>query len=70
MLKNLKYKWNTQYITTEQCVIIVGIKEYKTLAATDLEIMDLVKRHQQITKSQSKLIKDWKDIDMKLYEKL
>ena len=35
------------------CNIIVGIKEYKTLvkklAATDLEIMDLIKRCQEIT---------------------
>ena len=47
-VKNLKYRWNTQCITTEQCVIIVDIKEYKMLikklAAIDLEIMDLVKR--------------------------
>ena len=74
MFKNLKYKWNRQYITTEQCVIIVGIKEYKTLvkklAAIDLEIMDLVTRCQQITKLQSKLIKEWKDTDMKLDKKI
>ena len=74
MWKNLKYKWNRQYITTEQCVIIVDIKEYKTLvkklATIDFEIMDLVKRHQEITHLQSKLIKEWKDIDMKLDKKI
>ena len=47
---------------TEQCVITVDIKEYKTLvkklAAIDLEIMDLVKRCQEITSLQSKLIKE------------
>ena len=32
--------------------------------------MDLVKRHQQITNLQSKLIKEWKDIDMKLDKKV
>ena len=74
MLKNLRYRWNTQYLNTEQIVIIVGIKEYKTLvkklAAIDLEIMDLVKRRQEITSLQSKLIKEWKDIDMKLDKKI
>ena len=74
MWKKLKYKWNRQYISTEQCVIIVDIKEYKTLvkklAAIDLEIMDLVKRHQEITSLQSKLIKEQKDIDMKLDKKI
>ena len=57
-------------MTTEQCVIIVGIKEYKMLvkklAAIDIEIMDLVKRCWQTTNLQSKLIKEQKDIDMKL----
>ena len=74
MWKNLQYKWNQQYITTAQCVIIVDIKEYKTLvkklATIDFEIMDLVKRHQEITHLQSKLIKEWKDIDMKLDKKI
>ena len=74
MWKNLKYKWNTQCITTKQCVIIVDIKEIKTLvkklAAIDLEIIDLVKRCQEITSFQSKLIKEWKDIDMKLDKKI
>ena len=32
--------------------------------------MGLVKRHQQITNLQSKLIKEWKDIDMKLDKKI
>ena len=32
--------------------------------------MDLVKRHQEITSLQSKLIKEWKDIDMKLGKKI
>ena len=71
MFKNLTYKWKRQYITTEQCV---GIKEYKTLvkklAAIDLEIMYLVKRCQQITNFQSKLIKEQKYIDMKLDKKI
>ena len=74
MSKNVKDKWNRQYITTEQCVIIEGIKEYKTLvkklAAIDLEIMDLVKRHQQIKNLQRKLIKEWKDNDMKSNKKI
>ena len=74
MWKKLQYKWNQQYITTEQCVIIVDIKEYKTLvkklATIDLEIMDLVKRCQEITHLQSKLIKEWKNIDMKLDKKI
>ena len=74
MWKNLQYKWNKQYVTTEQCIIIVDIKEYKTLvkklATIDFEIMDLVKRCQEITCLQSKLIKEWKDIDMKLDKKI
>ena len=74
MWKNLQYKWNQQFITTAQCVIIVDIKEYKTLvkklATIDFEIMDLVKRHQKITHLQSKLIKEWKDTDMKLDKKI
>ena len=73
-VKNLQYTWNQQYITTAQCVIIVDIKEYKTLvkklATIDFEIMDLVKRRQEITHLQSKLIKEWKDIDMKLDKKI
>ena len=44
------------------CVIIVDIQEYKTLvkklATIDFEIMDLVKRHQEITCLRSKLIKN------------
>ena len=32
--------------------------------------MDLVKRHQEITCLQSKLIKEWKNIDMKLDKKI
>ena len=32
--------------------------------------MDLVKRHQEITHLQSKLIKEWKNIDMKLDKKV
>ena len=74
MWKNLQYKWNQQNITTAQCVIIVDIKEYKTLvkklATVDFEIMDLVKRCQEITCLQSKLIKEWKDINMKLDKKI
>ena len=42
----------------------------KKLAAIDLEIMDLVKRQQQITNLQSKLIKEQKDIDIKLDKKI
>ena len=41
---------------------IVDIQEYKTLvkklATIDFEIMDLVRRHQEITHLQSKLIKE------------
>ena len=74
MSKYLKYKWNRQYITAEQCVIIVDIREYKTLvkklAAIDLQMMDLVKRCLEITSLQSKLIKEQKDIDMKLDKKI
>ena len=74
MWKKLKYKWNRQHITTEQYVIIVDIKEYKTLvkehAAIDLEIMDLVKRCQEIKSLLSKLIKEQNDIDMKLDKKI
>ena len=62
MWKNLQYNSDQQYITTAQCVIIVDIHEYKTLvkklATIDFEIMDLVKRHQEITHLQSKLIKE------------
>ena len=74
MWKYLQYKWNQQYITTAQCVIIVEIKKYKILvkklATIDFGIMDLVKGHQEITCLQSKLIKEWKDIDMKLDRKI
>ena len=73
MGKNLQYNQNQQYITTAQCVIIVDIQEYKTLvkklATIDFKIMDLVKRCQEITHLQSKLIKEWKNIDMKLDKK-
>ena len=48
--------------------------EYRTivkkLAAIDLEIIDLVKRCQEITSLQSKLIKQQKYIDMKLDKKI
>ena len=40
------------------------------LAAIYLKIMDLVKRHQEITSLQSKLIDEQKDIDMKLDKKI
>ena len=42
----------------------------KKLATTDFEIMALVKRCQEITHLQSKLIKEQKDIDMKLDKKI
>ena len=74
MLKNLQYNSDQQYITTAQCLIIVDIQEYKTLvkklATIDFEIMDLVKRHQEITHLQSKLIKECKNIDMQLDKKI
>ena len=70
MWKNLQYKQNQQYITTAQCVITVDIKEYKILATIDFKIMDLVQRCQEITHLQSKLIKEWKNIDMKLDKKI
>ena len=74
MWKNLQYNSDQQYITTAQCVIIVDIQEYKTLAkklaTIDFEIMDLVKRHQEITCLQSKLIKECKNIDIKLDKKI
>ena len=50
------------------------MKEYKTLvkklATIDCEIMDLVKRQQEITCLQSKLVKEQKDFDMKLDMKI
>ena len=68
------YNSDQQYITTAQCVIIVDIQEYKTLvkklATIDFEIMDLVKRHQEITHLQSKLIKECKNIDIQLDKKI
>ena len=63
-----------QYITTAQSVIIVDIQEYKTLvkklATIDFEIMDLVKRRQEITHLQSIIIKECKNIDIKLDNKI
>ena len=74
MWKNLQYNSDQQYITTAQCVIIVDIQEYKTLvkklATIDFKIMDLVKRHQEITHLQSKLIKECKNIDIQLDKKI
>ena len=73
-VKNLQYNSDQQYITTAQCVIIVDIQEYKTLvkklAIIDFEIMDLVKRRQEITHFQSKLIKECKNIDIQLDKKI
>ena len=61
-VKKFTVQLNQQYITTVQCVNIVDVQEYKTLvkklATIDFEIMDLVKRHQEITHLQSKLIKE------------
>ena len=61
-VKKFTVQVNKQYITTEHCVIIVDIKEYKTLvkklATIDFKIMNLVKRCQEITCLQSKLIKE------------
>ena len=74
MWKKLQYNSDQQYITTAQCVIIVDIQEYKTLvkklATIDFKIMDLVKRYQEITRLQSKLIKECKNIDIQLDKKI
>ena len=55
------------------CIITAGELEYreyttivKALATTDLDIMDLIHRWQEITKSQCKLIQVKKSIDHKL----
>ena len=55
-----------------QCVILTGFNQYKTiiksLTSVDIEITELMKRHQYITKLQSELIKEKKSIDLKLDE--
>ena len=40
----------------------------KSLASVEIEIIELMKRHQHITKQQSELIKEKKSIDLKLDE--
>ena len=40
----------------------------KSLTSVEIEITELIKRHQHITKLQSELIKEKKSIDLKLDE--
>ena len=40
----------------------------KSLTSVEIEITELMKRHQHITKLQSQLIKEKKSVDLKLHE--
>ena len=58
-------------------IMLVGECEYKAyttivkgLARADLDIMDLIRRHQEITKLQCQLIQEKKAIDQKLDVKI
>ena len=52
--------------------MLTGFNQYKTivksLTSVEIEITELMKRHQHITKLQSELIKEKKLIDLKLDE--
>ena len=54
------------------CVILTDFNQYKTivksLTSVEIEITEMMKRHQHITKLQSKLIQEIKLIDLKLDE--
>ena len=52
--------------------MLTGFNQYKTivksLTSVEIEITELMKRHQHITKLQSELIKEKMSIDLKLDE--
>ena len=63
---------NSYHICVKKLVILTGFHKYKTivrsLTSLDIEITDMMRRQQHITKLQSELIQEKKLIDCKLDE--
>ena len=60
------------YICAKYCVILTSFNKYKTIVKSitslEIEITEMMKRHQNITKLQSELIQEKMFIDLKLDE--